>query len=74
MLTLEDFIKKYRPYVAGVIALGTTNARKLLSGAYDKPEHVGNAIVDLNDTTVTLLTMLHKALVPEKKAPLETKK
>lgn len=72
-MTLDDFIKKYKAYTAGVIALGTTNPRKLLAGKYDSPEAIGEAIASLDQTTVSLLSMLYKALVPEKK-PEATKK
>jgi hypothetical protein len=72
-MTLDEFLRKFKAYTAGTIALGTANPRKLLSGKYDSPESVGEAIISLDQTTVTLLTTLYRALVPEK-APPTTKK
>lgn len=66
-MSLDDFIKKFRAYTAGVIALGTIQPRKLLAGKYDDPQFVGQVVVDLDATTIHLLTTLYRALVPDKK-------
>lgn len=69
-ITLEEFIRRVKAHVAGTIALGTINQRKLLSGHYDNPEFIGQAMMDLDHTTTQLLTMLYRVIVPDKPATL----
>ena len=65
-MTRDEFTRRWRHHVAGVIALGTERIRKVLSGRLDKAADYGEALLGLEATTDTLLGQLWDSMQPVK--------
>jgi hypothetical protein len=62
-MTKDDFIRRHRNHVAGVIAMGTTTFRReVLAGSAASPTDLGKVLSDLQATTEQLLGQLYDAM------------
>lgn len=62
-MTKDDFKRRWRNHVAGVIALGTARVRKRLKDPLTSSEELGEAILHLADTADELLAKLYDDIV-----------
>lgn len=62
-MTREQFVRKWRAHMAGVIALGSAGLRKTLTSPLE-PQAFGATITDISQTTDTLLGQLYDSLFP----------
>lgn len=74
-MTRDDFRRKWRAHVAGVIALGSAKGRKLYTGPIQSATEYGEVMTSLDDQADLLLCQLwdsmHAAQAPNGKPSLK---
>lgn len=65
-MTREEFIRRWKSHVAGVIALGSDKIRRIHSAPFASVAAFGAAMIELDPTTERLLGQLFDDLQPPK--------
>ncbi len=69
MKSENEFLDRWRAHVAGLIALGSGQVRKVLTGPIESPAQFGQVMSDLADTSTDLLRDLYRYLNPPEPLP-----
>lgn len=69
--TREEFVRRWRGHVAGIIALGGPKVRKLLTGPIESAASFGDTLFELDETTTALLGQLYDHLIPPAPVPVK---
>ena len=64
MKTKDEFIRRWKAHVAGVIALGAAKTRRILTGTIEGPADLGLLMLELTETTEQLLRHMYDDLNP----------
>lgn len=69
MKTKDEFIRRWKAHVAGIVALGSADVRSLIVGPFESARAFGNVMTGLGDTAEKLLKQLYDDLNPPEPPP-----
>jgi hypothetical protein len=71
MRTRDEFRRRWRNHVAGLLALGSGRVRRLITAPFESAAAFGETMNGLGETADTLLDQLYDDLVPKEPLPVK---